>query len=149
VPPTKVIVAAVGFGPGLPASRVAATVAEGVAEGDPRLVAVPVAIGDEEGLAAAVGAVSQARAVLLCDPKLCAALEPTPAFRLGQEARQRGVAAYGITATSRPSPFYARIIDLQQVVVATGEDGLRRAGVALARAAAEGLQFAAELPPGT
>jgi hypothetical protein len=54
------------------------------------------------------------------------------AFELATRARQAGVPAYAVAATSELSPFDARVLDLQVVLRAHDARSLRRAGERLA-----------------
>ena len=144
--PKKVIVASLPFDFEPDALAVAQAVGGGVREADPRLEVVVAPLDRQAGWEQALAALPSARAVVLCEPTLCAELAPTAAFRFGQEARQRGVAAYAVTAAAQPNRFYARIIDLQLVLTAAGRAALRGAGRSVGRAAAQGLELAGELP---
>jgi hypothetical protein len=73
-----------------------------------------------------------ARALVLADPSLCDGSPPAGAiFELATRARQGGVPAYAVTGARHPDLFQARMLDLQVVVFARGEQALLSAGTKL------------------
>jgi hypothetical protein len=73
------------------------------------------------------------RAVVVAVPALSErTLSGSAAFEVATLARQSGVPCYAVAATVELNDFDLRILDLQIVIRARGEAGLRRAGERLA-----------------
>lgn len=146
--PTKLLIAAQPFGARLSAERVAQAVASGVlAAGmdEPGLCPLP-SDGAHTGAGSEIGAALAAcdfdaqmkasRAVAIVTKRLDEhTLLGSFAFEVATRARQAGVPAYAVTAEDAISPFDARILDLQAVLVARGEQSLQAAGAQLAEIA--------------
>jgi hypothetical protein len=143
--PRTILVVASGFAPSLSGAGVASAIARGIAAtaraletelyalDDPRVVAVVASevrgrrrVAERGGF---VARLSRARAVVLARPHLFPdALGPGPVFEIATRARQGGVPAYAITASSTLDLFQARMLDLQVVLEARSERALLKAG---------------------
>ncbi len=134
------LIAARPFGKGLGAERVAAALADGLAQGEWEADPWPLVEEDEQ---AAVRALAQspefdarmraARAVVIAEPRLSeATLAGAVAFELATRARQAGVPAYAVTRENLLDSFDARILDLQTILEARTHRALRAAGRKLA-----------------
>jgi glycerate 2-kinase len=139
--PTTPLIVTGGFGPGLPAPRVAGALARGLQAGGlpaPDLCELP--DGLEDGaIRAQLDALGfdvrmrRARAVILGQSLLEErTLAGTPAFEIATRARQSGVPSFAVTGESRLSSFDARILDLQLIITARSARALTAAGRRLA-----------------
>jgi hypothetical protein len=139
--PTTTLVVSGPFGQ-LPAARVAAAIARGLlAGGLPAPDLCPVVPGEAPrgDLRALLEALDfdarmrRSRAVVLGEWRLAEhTLEGSAAFEIATRARQAGVPAYAVTAENGLSPFDARILDLQAIILAGSARALAAAGRRLA-----------------
>jgi hypothetical protein len=138
--PRTIVVAAEPF-PRLSATRVASAIARGVRaaaadyevacdpreDPDTRFIDAPAA-ADADRLFDALP-LGEVRALVLATPDLCDGRPPRGAiFELATRARQGGIPAYAVTGARNPDLFQARMLDLQVVLCARGEQSLRSAG---------------------
>jgi Glycerate kinase family len=138
------------FGPGLPASRVAAAIGRGLqAGGLPEPDLCPLELeresprlrreepGDSGRLLDALdldARMRHARAVVLATRRLTQrTLSGSATFEIATRARQAGVPAYAVTGENGLERFDARMLDLQLILQARGARALAAAGRRLAR----------------
>jgi glycerate kinase len=140
--PTTPLIATGSFGPGLPASRVAAAIARGFRAGGMPADRCPITPEEVRGgdLGALLDALDfdtrmrRARAVVLGEWRLQErALAGSATFEIATRARQAGVPAYAVTGENRLDPFDARILDLQAILEAKSTRALAAAGRRLAQ----------------
>ena len=141
--PQRLLVASGPFGPGLPASEVAAAIATGIQAGgapEPDVLSLPLAGEDGEELRGLLQALDfdarmrVARAVVVGAERLEErTLAGSVTFEMATRARQGGVPAYAVTGENALEPFDARILDLQVVLQARSRRALVAAGRKLAR----------------
>jgi hypothetical protein len=143
--PRTVLVIAGRFPPDLSAARAAAAIAKGIRASTPALQTELCSL-DDPRFVGDVGSeirdrrraterggldtrVRGARAVVIARPHLFpGALSPGATFEIATRARQGGVPAYAITTPGTIDLFQARMLDLQVVLQASRERGLRGAG---------------------
>ncbi|HWX52515.1 MAG TPA: glycerate kinase [Solirubrobacteraceae bacterium] len=141
--PTTPLIVTGAFG-ALPAPRVAGALARGLEAGGAQradICALPGDLDRSGPLRAALDAlgldrrIPAARAVIvgewLLDERTLAG---SAAFELATRARQSGVPCYAVTGENRLSPFDARVLDLQLILIARGARALSAAGRTLASA---------------
>ncbi|HTR89070.1 MAG TPA: hypothetical protein VMG62_03055 [Solirubrobacteraceae bacterium] len=135
--PERLLIAACPFGRRLDEVRACEAVAEGVrAAGRPWPDLCPLGSGKAGGELQALlgeldfdGRLRAARALVVAAWGLRReGLGESVAFELATRARQAGVPAYGILGGSRLDEFDARMMDLQVMLEARDEEGLREAG---------------------
>ncbi len=142
-PPIRrhVLLACQPFSARADAERVAAALAAGLAKGgapEPDAVELPGGAGDREAAAMLERAgfherMLASRAVIVAVPALAEdTLAGSAAFEVATLARQNGVPCYAVAAKVELNEFDLRILDLQVVLRARGEAGLRGAGERLA-----------------
>lgn len=138
--PRRLLVAAQPFGGRLQAGRVAELICAGLGAGgrESEPCALPAAPDHRaaEGLLAGIAfdaRMRESRAlVIACASLSRATLAGSLPFELATRARQAGVPAYAVARESTLDAFDARILDLQEVLLARGPQGLRAAGRRLA-----------------
>jgi hypothetical protein len=147
--PRGVLVATCAFSARLQAERVAEAIAGGLRAGGLQTVdLLPLPAGAAraaeapprgaqlDALLAAEGfdeRMRAARALVIAERRLAEpALARSVTFELATRARQAGVPAYAVAAEARLGAFDARMLDLQEVLAATGAPALQRAGRRLA-----------------
>jgi len=139
--PKAVLIAAQPFAGRLDRAQTTQAVARGIETVSPLQA---VGLAPEAGVRQLRTQLDTVRAVVVCDPLLLSTLDPAdPSVALAQEARQRGVAAYGITAHPGFSRFDARVLDLQEVLVVGGAGArqLTAAGRRIGLLVADGLDL--------
>ena len=139
--PRRALLACEPFGARLDAASVAQAIASGLTaagQPEPDRLSLPAGVDDHgtaelldrEGFHARMRA---ARAVVLAVRALSErTLGGSSAFEIATLARQSGVPCYAIAADAELNAFDLRMLDLQIVLSARGEAGLRRAGARLA-----------------
>ncbi len=139
--PHHAMLACEPFSERLDAARVAAALASGLAaDGSPApdSVLLPEGAGSHDTAALLQredfhARMLASRAVIIAVPALAErTLEGSAAFEIATLARQSGVPCYAAAAAVELNTFDLRILDLQMVVRARGEAGLRTAGEKLA-----------------
>ena len=141
-----VLIALEPFGEGLDAQRAAAAIERGIYAQDPALrvdrCCVPASDGDLDAVRQYLESVDfdtrmrAARAVVVGTERLDeTTLLGSATFEIATRARQAGVPAYAVARENALSPFDARILDLQVILLARDPRSLRRAGQRLAQLA--------------
>lgn len=125
-----VLVASLPFGARLKAPAVASAIAAGLAQGGlPDCDLCPL----EELPADFDARMKASRAVVIAAPRLDEqTLLGSVPFEIATRSRQAGVPVYAVTGENALTPFDARILDLQTVIVARTARSLRQAGLKLA-----------------
>jgi glycerate kinase len=141
--PTRLLIAAEAFAPGLSASAVAEAIGRGVTRAGapaPDLCPIDLAEDRTEGprelldSAGFDGRMRSARAVVVAAAILQErALAGSLIFEVATRARQGGVPAYAVAAESALNPFDARMLDLQAILAAGDRRALIAAGGKLAK----------------
>jgi hypothetical protein len=127
-----VLVASEDFDAKLSRARATRAIARGLHAADPALAADPCPI---DALPADFDTrMRAAHAVILAPARLTSEtlLQGAGAFEAATRARQSGVPCYAITGENRLDLFQARILDLQVMLEARSEQGLRAAARKLA-----------------
>jgi glycerate kinase len=143
---STVLLAAEAFGGKLDAARTARAIGRGLGAGDPGLETDLCPIGTLETDLCPIGApaadlpqdidarMRKARAVVIAAAHLDheTLLRGDAVSEIATRARQAGVPCYAVAGSDELDLFEARILDLQVVLEARGESGLRSAGRKLA-----------------
>jgi len=131
---STVLVAAEAFGGGLDAARAARAIGRGLHAGNAKLEGDWCPIVDELLPGDLDTRMHHARAVVIAAARLSheTLLRRDGVFEIATRARQTGVPCYAIAGHDELDPFEARILDLQVVLEADSERGLRSAARQLA-----------------